>query len=109
MSDIFCARCGEPWNSTGGINHTHSDLTPGQYTLLLEGCGCPCCKGDPERNHEGFAQAIADGHDIHEIQQETVRQWRRSVEALSEGVNIYMYETFEREPKKSIPGLNYDD
>lgn len=108
MASICCARCGEPWDSTGGIHHSHSDLTEKQYQLLLEGRGCPTCCGDP-MNHAGFAEAIAMGGDEHEMRQEAVRQWRRSIEALSEGEYDYCYESLEKQPLSPVDDSEYED
>lgn len=66
MADIAC-RCGEPWDSTGGLHYTHSDLSWWQYDQLVRGIGCPCCEGefdqDPQRDEA----------------------WRRSVQFLADG------------------------
>lgn len=106
MSSIFCARCGEPWDSTGGIHYSHSDLTEKQYQLLLEGRGCPCCQGDP-MNHPGFEEAVDEGHDPLEMKHEAVRQWRRSIEALSEGEYAYCYESMEKQPEDPVDPDEY--
>jgi len=45
MADIICRVCGEPWGSTGGLHHTHSDLTWWCYDELIRGRGCPRCDG----------------------------------------------------------------
>jgi hypothetical protein len=66
MTDIIC-RCGEPWDSTGGLHHSHSDLTWWQYEQLVRGLGCPSCEGE-------FAQTP-----------EADDAWRRSVQFLANG------------------------
>lgn len=43
MGDIYCAVCGEPWESYG-VNH--GDMTPEERIIFLDGKGCPCCKGE---------------------------------------------------------------
>ena len=96
MSDIICARCGEPWDSTGGIHHSHSDLNVIQYEVLLEGRGCPCCHGDPQHFVDIDHATVIEISD--EERKRWVEQWRKSVERLSEGDPNYMYETFEKEP-----------
>ena len=106
MSDICCARCGEPWDSTGGLHYTHSDLREDAYTALLEGRGCPCCEGDPIANESwdnGDYTTMTDD-ELKERQAACVAAWRHSVEALSEGDPEFMFESFEQAPKPP-----YDD
>ena len=66
MADIIC-RCGEPWDSTGGLHFTHSDLPWHAYDQLIRGMGCPCCEGK-------FTPSISRN-----------LAWRESLEAPSEG------------------------
>jgi len=40
--DIYCKRCGEPWDAWGA---RHSDMTPEEYQRMMAGKGCPCCYG----------------------------------------------------------------
>ena len=96
MSDIICARCGEPWDSTGGIHYSHSDLSASQYELLLEGRGCPCCHGDPQHFVDIDHMTVDEITD--EQRQEWIEQWRRSVERLSEGRPEYEYVVMEKKP-----------
>lgn len=70
MADIIC-RCGEPWDSTGGLHFTHSDLPWHSYDQLIRGMGCPCCEGK-------FKPSIS--RDL---------AWRESLEALSEGLKPF--------------------
>ncbi len=42
MGDIYCARCGEPWDASG---LKHGDVTPGEAKQILQGAGCPSCEG----------------------------------------------------------------
>lgn len=52
MSDITCAKCGEPWDSYGVRN---GDMTPGERKRFLAGEGCPCCRfGTACPNCSGF-------------------------------------------------------
>lgn len=88
MSDIICARCGEPWDSTGGLHYTHSDLEEDDYQGLLEGAGCPCCRANLRQD-----EALAYDPEI-------VEAWRRSVERLAEGVDEFMFATYEKEPTR---------
>lgn len=39
--DIYCPRCGEPWD----VYSLQSDMTPEEATSLKAGTGCPCCAG----------------------------------------------------------------
>lgn len=66
MSDLLC-RCGEPWDSTGGLNFTHSDMPWWEYDQCVRGHGCPSCGG------EFSADAARD------------LAWHRSVEFLANG------------------------
>lgn len=44
MGDIYCARCGEPWDSYG-ITYSmgHGDMTVEEAIMFKEGKGCPSC------------------------------------------------------------------
>ncbi len=42
MSDIYCAKCGEPWDAYG-VRHGE-DMTPEEAGRFLAGEGCPCCR-----------------------------------------------------------------
>lgn len=79
MADIIC-RCGEPWDSTGGLHFSHSDLPWHSYDQLVRGMGCPCCEGK-------FRPSVA--RDM---------AWRESLEALSEGL-----EPFDGWPDPTAP------
>lgn len=46
MTDAICYRCGEPWDVTGGLGHTHTDMTFWQFENFIHGAGCPCCRGE---------------------------------------------------------------
>lgn len=45
MSDILCRICGEPWDCTGGLHHSHVDMPQHHYEQLIRGVGCPSCQG----------------------------------------------------------------
>ncbi len=47
--DIKCAVCGEPWNCWGA---NHGDMAAWEYDLFKKGAGCPCCKGESDRDQE---------------------------------------------------------
>jgi hypothetical protein len=40
MSDIYCAKCGEPWDAYGVRN---GDTEPAEAAKFLRGSGCPTC------------------------------------------------------------------
>ncbi len=40
MSDITCAKCGEPWDAYGV---RHGDMDDEEAERFLNGEGCPCC------------------------------------------------------------------
>ena len=57
MSDIYCAKCEEPWDSYGV---RHGDMTAGESKRFLLGEGCPCCHFGSQRtscNGTGIAEA----------------------------------------------------
>jgi len=83
VSQITCARCGELWDSTGGIHHSHSDLVEEDYERLLNGVGCLCCRENISAGTTEYA---------------FISEWQHSVERLSEGETKYMYVTFDKQP-----------
>jgi len=38
MGDIYCKRCGEPWDAYGVFH-----MTDAERETFLAGKGCPCC------------------------------------------------------------------
>jgi len=42
MSDIFCTKCGEPWDGYGVREAT--DMSREESNRFLKGEGCPCCQ-----------------------------------------------------------------
>lgn len=40
MSDVFCAKCGEPWDYYG---LKHGDVEKDEADKILKGLGCPAC------------------------------------------------------------------
>lgn len=40
MGDVYCAKCGEPWDAYGVF---HGDMTEEEAKRFLNGEGCPCC------------------------------------------------------------------
>ncbi|MDD5537373.1 MAG: hypothetical protein PHF12_00225 [Candidatus Omnitrophica bacterium] len=64
--DIYCKRCGEPWDAYGV---RHGDLTDEERERFFKGGGCPHCYGKPvERRpfRAQLAEALGDvlGDDI---------------------------------------------
>lgn len=52
--DIYCQRCGEPWDVVG----LHSgDVTPPERKQILDGDCCPCCKGKDVKDRPLCAEA----------------------------------------------------
>lgn len=66
MADVVCRVCGEGWDCTGGLHPSHMDVEYWQYSQIIHGLGCPCCKG------EGHGTTYDN-------------QWFASISALSEG------------------------
>lgn len=50
MSDIYCAKCGEPWDAWGVRN---GDMTEEEAKLFLKGMGCPACGFEHDPIAEG--------------------------------------------------------
>lgn len=45
MSDIYCAKCGEPWDSYGITwDVGEGDMTPAEVKRFRKGEGCPACE-----------------------------------------------------------------
>lgn len=100
MSNVICCKCGEPWDSTGGLHHTHSDLDIASYWLLVYGWGCPSCE-------ENLSFAPGGPDDVISTNTRHSR-WARSVELLSEGQDEFMFATFDRKPMQlSYYAANY--
>jgi hypothetical protein len=53
MVDIYCPRCGEPWD----VYSLVEDMTPEEAADLKAGRGCPCCKGKPVESRPFRAEA----------------------------------------------------
>lgn len=75
MAEIYCKRCAEPWDSTGGLHHSHTDLNAYDHERLVRGMGCPCCRD----KIAVCAPITAEERAI------MADQWERSIVALSEG------------------------
>ena len=49
MSDINCAKCGEPWEAWGIMESENSDsgdMYQWEAKLFRAGSGCPACRGE---------------------------------------------------------------
>ena len=47
MGDIYCAKCGEPWDYWGvysALKHDDGDMTKEEAERFMRGEGCPVCK-----------------------------------------------------------------
>lgn len=97
MADLICARCGEPWDCTGGLHFTHTDMTEEDFKLLLSGAGCMCCR-----------ENLGDENNPDQWSPVTIMKWQQSVEHLSEGRPEYMYSTFNKAPAKMSFADLYD-
>jgi len=40
MGDVYCAKCGEPWDYYGA---RHGDMEPEEFERFMRGEGCPVC------------------------------------------------------------------
>lgn len=60
MSDINCAKCGEPWDYWGML---HGDMSWWEAELFKKGSGCPCCKGEGGDNIEKHLRSVIDNSD----------------------------------------------
>lgn len=81
MSDIICARCGEPWDSTGGLHYSNSDLDKESYQELLQGICCPCCDCEKPKLTDSQIEA-----------------WQTSIERLSDGMPEFEYRIDNKRP-----------
>lgn len=46
MGDMYCAKCGEPWDSYGviaSLKSSDGDMTKEEAERFMKGEGCPCC------------------------------------------------------------------
>ena len=46
MTQIQCRICQEPYDCTGGLHYTHTDLNAWEFEQFIKGYGCPCCQGE---------------------------------------------------------------
>ena len=97
MSDIFCARCGEAWDSTGGLHYSHTVLDARDHALLLAGSGCPCCA----ENLKDLAEScLVEEMNLVAYGPEFIQRWRKSIQHLSEGEYEFCYVDTEQEPER---------
>ena len=59
--DLYCARCGEPWDAYGV---RHGDLTDEERELFLKGEGCPSCWGEEVVSRPFRAELMATLHEV---------------------------------------------
>ncbi|MDD5095432.1 MAG: hypothetical protein PHV74_13795 [Dehalococcoidia bacterium] len=60
--DIYCTRCGEPWDAYGAQQAL--DMTRQEYNRMMEGEGCPCCFGKPIEDQPFRARLAAELHAV---------------------------------------------
>lgn len=51
MTDVICRVCGEPWDCTGGLHFSHTDMQWWEFEAFIQGNGCPCCEGVRRIDH----------------------------------------------------------
>lgn len=56
--DIYCKRCGEPWDYLGAADA--GDMTRTEYTAMMAGEGCPSCAGKPLNKPKPFRAMLMD-------------------------------------------------
>jgi hypothetical protein len=72
MSQIICRICGEPYDVTGGLHYSHSDMPSFQFEQFIRGRGCPCCQGEAEATEEQkSARTWAWCRSVHSASDET--------------------------------------
>lgn len=49
MSDVYCLKCGEPWDYWGA---QHGEMKAWEWDLFRKGAGCPSCEGRRDPNWE---------------------------------------------------------
>ena len=59
--DLYCKRCGEPWDSFGV---RHGDMTNIERVQFFRGEGCPSCYGKVVEEQPFRALAMAALHDV---------------------------------------------
>jgi len=59
--DIYCQRCGEPWDAYGA---RHGDMDAYEYRHFVAGEGCPCCFGKEVEKRPFRAQVMSAMHDL---------------------------------------------
>jgi len=59
--DIYCKRCGEPWDVCGVFD---GDMTPAERERILNGEGCPCCYGKEVQRRPFRAELTSALHGI---------------------------------------------
>lgn len=91
VANLICARCGEPWDCTGGLHFTHTDMVEQDFKALLAGSGCLCCR-----------ENLGDENNPEQWSDTKIVAWQESVEALSEGQPEYMYATFDVRPNRGM-------
>ena len=55
--DVYCKRCGEPWDLYGVNN---GDMTDEEKKRFWAGQGCPCCVGKPAPEKRPFRAELQE-------------------------------------------------
>ena len=97
MAEIYCKQCAEPWDSTGGLHWSHTDLDAYEHERLIRGIGCPCCPGKI-----AVCAPITD-----EERAIMAEQWERSIIALSEG-QLFSMDAVDLEELAVLCGWEHD-
>jgi len=73
LGDIYCRKCGEPWDSYGvhASLRDDGDMSPEEARRFLRGEGCPSCKFgeavpedvDKVEAEEGFLESVTSETD----------------------------------------------
>jgi len=72
LGDIFCRKCGEPWDSYGvhASLRDDGDMSPDEARRFLRGEGCPCCDLG-KKLPEGVDKDTAEGAFLRSVTEET--------------------------------------
>ena len=60
--DIYCKRCGEPWDFIGAADT--ADMSRQEYDRMMAGDGCPACFGKPVEKQPFRARLMSELHAV---------------------------------------------
>ena len=82
MGDVICRVCGEPWDFYGIM---HGDVTPEEAQDILNGRGCPSCKGKPPQPKTETEYVLGCNYDFcHELDGDCKKCYRDYLERFKE-------------------------